>query len=495
METIPQLLKKRAYLTPNRTAYHFNNQEVSFMEVYEHSLALAEKLTSLDIKKGDYVAVLLRNHLDMVYILFGLQMIGASAVLLNSRLTANEIAWQLQDANVKLLVTEELLAPVFTELKGTKYILKQQLTKTGRTAFPKQEEIHLDAVCSVMYTSGTTGHPKGVLQTYENHWWSAIGSALNLGVNEGDRWICTVPLFHISGYSILMRGIIYGMTVILHEGFDEEKILDDMINKQATIISVVSTMVTRILDNLGSQTLPSTFRCMLVGGGPVPKSLLEECVEKHIPIYQTYGMTETASQVVTLSPEDSLKKLGSAGKPLLPVQLKIMIDEHTEARAMESGEILIKGPNVTLGYLNQPAVTSEKIQNGWLRTGDIGYLDEDGFLFVQDRRSDLIISGGENIYPAEIEGILLSHPEVADAGVIGVEESVWGQVPVAIVVRKHTSSLDTAALQDYCQRRLAKYKIPKRIAFTTELPRNASRKLMRHKLREWWKEHQPSAES
>jgi o-succinylbenzoate---CoA ligase len=495
MESIPHLLQKRAYLTPNRTAFYFNDQEVTFKEVYLHSLSIAEKFTTLGIKKGDYVAILLKNHLDMVYVLFGLQLTGASAVLLNIRLTSNEIAWQLKDANVKLLITEEKLAPIYSELEDTTYILKQQLSLINQTAFTRQEEIYLNDICSVMYTSGTTGNPKGVLQTYANHWWSAMGSALNLGLNEKDRWICTVPLFHISGYSILMRGIIYGMAVILHEGFDEAKIVNDIVNKKGSIISVVSTMVPRILEHLGNQTLPNTFRCMLVGGGPVPKSLLEACVEKHIPIYQTYGMTETASQVVTLTPEDSLIKLGSAGKPLFPVQLKIKNTESDEAKPMESGEIIIKAPNVTIGYLNQPGVTSEKIQNGWLHTGDIGYLDEDGFLYVQDRRSDLIISGGENIYPAEIEGILLSHPEVVDAGVIGIKDPVWGQVPVAIAVKKTNSLINSAGLQNFCQENLAKYKVPKKIVFTNALPRNAAKKLMRHKLRDWWKEHQSNDES
>jgi o-succinylbenzoate---CoA ligase len=198
-------------------------------------------------------------------------------------------------------------------------------------------------------------------------------------------------------------------------------------------------------------------------------------------------MTETASQVVTLSPEDSLTKLGSAGKPLFPVQLKIKNGQDTEAKPLESGEIFIKGPNVTIGYLNRPSVTNEKIQSGWLSTGDIGYLDKDGFLFVQDRRSDLIISGGENIYPAEIEGILQSHDQVLEAGVIGIEDLEWGQVPVAIVVKKAGTSLTREQLIDFSLGKLAKYKVPKKIVFIDELPRNAAKKLVRHKLRDWWK--------
>lgn len=491
--TIPNLITKRAYLTPNRVAFIYEEKEVTFSELYEEALVVAEKLTTLGVKRGDNVAVLLKNHIDTVYILFGLQLLGCPVVSLNNRLTSNEIQWQLDDSKSILLVTEEKFSSIYSVLNKPIF-LKTELFQQKRTIFPMIEETNLNEVCSIMYTSGTTGFPKGVLQTYGNHWWSATGSALNLGINEKDRWMCTVPLFHISGFSILMRGIIYGMTVLLYEGFDEDKIINDIIYKKATVISVVTTMVKRILDKLHNKSLPDSFRCMLVGGGPVSKPLLEACVEKNIPVYQTYGMTETASQVVTLTPEDSLLKLGSAGKPLFPVQLKIVTPTGGEAESGESGEILIKAPNVTIGYLNLLDETTNKMNNGWFSTGDIGYLDVDGFLFVLDRRSDLIISGGENIYPAEIEGVLQSHNQVADAGVIGVDDKVWGQVPIAFVVKKENDLITSKQLFEFCQQKLAKYKIPKQIIFMDELPRNAAKKIMRHKLREWWKEQQSDAD-
>jgi o-succinylbenzoate---CoA ligase len=488
METIPNLLAQRAYLTPNRVAFIFENQEVTFLELYEQARIVAEQLTTLGVKKGDHVGVLLRNHIEMVYILFGIQLLGGIAVFLNNRLTTSEIEFQIKDSNTTLLLTEEKYEQIFSELTGP-ITLKHELFKQKCTAIKLPEEINLNDICSIMYTSGTTGTPKGVLQTYGNHWWSATGSALNLGIYNSDRWICAVPLFHISGFSILMRSIIYGMTVILHESFDEEKVLNEIIHNRASIISVVSTMLIRLIEKIDAP-LPSTFRCALAGGGPLSKPLLQACVKKNIPVFQTYGMTETASQVVTLSPEDSLTKLGSAGKPLFPVQLKIKNSLDTEAKPLESGEIFIKGPNVTFGYLNRPEVTEEKIQNGWLSTGDIGYLDNEGFLFVQDRRSDLIISGGENIYPAEIEGILQSHNQVLEAGVIGIDDQVWGQVPVAVVVKKTGTLLTVEQLLDFCLGKLAKYKVPKKIVFIEELPRNAANKLVRHKLKSWWKETQ-----
>ncbi|MFD2446527.1 o-succinylbenzoate--CoA ligase [Bacillus sp. CGMCC 1.16607] len=486
-ELIPNLLKKRAYLTPNRVAFIFEEQEVTFLELYEQSQSVAEKMTTIGIKNKDNIGLMLTNHIETIYILFALQLIGCRAILLNNRLTPFEISYQLTDSNAQVLLTEEKYSAIFSELSNEcPVVLKNELFNQYTTPFNIEEETCLDEICSIMYTSGTTGNPKGVLQTYGNHWWSATGSAFNLGLNEQDRWICAVPLFHISGYSILIRGVIYGMTVLLHEGFDEEKIIEDIVGGRASIVSVVTTMLSRLLNQLQDKSLPSTFRCMLAGGGPVPKPLLEACVEKNIPVYQTYGMTETASQVVTLAPEDSLIKLGSAGKPLFPVQLKIVTPKGREAKPLEAGEITLKGPNITAGYLNRPTETLEKIKNGWLYTGDIGYLDEDGFLYVLDRRSDLIISGGENIYPAEIEGILLSHDQIIDAGVIGVPDETWGQVPVAVIVPK--GEVSEHQLLTFCQQRLAKYKVPKKFIFKDELPRNAAKKLMRHKLKEWWEE-------
>jgi o-succinylbenzoate---CoA ligase len=212
--------------------------------------------------------------------------------------------------------------------------------------------------------------------------------------------------------------------------------------------------------------------------------LLEKCKDKQIPVYQTYGMTETSSQIVTLSPEYSFSKLGSAGKTLFPSQLIIINSNGMQAKPGIAGEIVVKGPNVTRGYLNREDETLKKISEGWLSTGDIGYLDEEGFLYVLDRRSDLIISGGENIYPAEIEGVLASHPDISDAGVIGMKDEVWGEVPAAFVVSKTQSPLTEDEIVHFCLQKLAKYKVPKKIYFIKEIPRNASKKILRRKLRE-----------
>jgi o-succinylbenzoate---CoA ligase len=481
MQMMPNWLKKRAFLTPSRSAIVFNGQSTTFAELYEQAYDIAGKLAFSGVKKGQFTGLLLRNHLDSAVILLALQLLGVRAVILNNRLTAEEIVWQLKDSKADFLISEEFFQEMTGKIKDSleklPLLLKEQI---GETPFEKPsilEEIDLDEICTIMYTSGTTGHPKGVIQTYGNHWWSATGSALNLGLHDDDCWLCMVPLFHISGYSILMKSMIYGMKIVLHEKFDEKIAIADIQKERVTIMSVVSTTLTRILEQLQEDKLPDYFRCMLLGGGPASLPLLEECVSKDIPVFQTYGMTETSSQIVTLSPEDSIRKLGSAGKPLFPSQIKIIQNEMTEASTQKSGEIVVKGPNVTIGYLNQQG----ELKDGWLHTGDIGYFDEEGFLFVLDRRSDLIISGGENIYPAEIEGVLNSHPAIRESGVIGRKDGQWGEIPVAFIVKNN--SITEEGIISFCLEKLAKYKIPKEIHFISEIPRNASKKILRRKLR------------
>ncbi|NCC32496.1 MAG: o-succinylbenzoate--CoA ligase, partial [Chloroflexia bacterium] len=298
-----------------------------------------------------------------------------------------------------------------------------------------------------------------------------------LGLHEADRWLAVLPLFHVGGLSILMRGAIYGMPVVLHERFEPTAVLASLVEERVTLVSLVAVMLQRLLDHDQAGVLPASVRCVLLGGGPAPRPLLEACAARDLPVAQTYGMTETASQVATLAPADALRKLGSAGQPLLPMELRV------EAPTGEVGEICVRGPMVTPGYYNRPDATAEALRDGWLHTGDLGYLDDEGYLYVVDRRSDLIISGGENIYPAEVEATLLAHPAVAEVGVVGEPDATWGEVPVAFVVAREGSTPEVNALLAHCRERLAGYKIPRRITFVNELPRTAAGKLRRNLLR------------
>ena len=479
---LPNWLKKRAELTPNRPAIEFEGLTYSFADLDHLVEKMAGKLAAKGLKAGDTSAILLRNHIDSVVCIHALFYLGVKIVMLNSKLSAPELVWQLQDSEAKFLFSEacfaEKIAKIRQEASATNTYIKEELTevKTPTTLM----NFNLNDVATIMYTSGTTGKPKGVLQTFGNHWWSAMGSVINLGLTENDSWYCAVPIFHISGLSILMRNVIYGMKVVLVEKFDEVEANRNITENGVTIISVVTAMVNRMVAVLGDNNYPDHFRCMLLGGGPAPIHLLEQCKQKGIPVFQSYGMTETSSQIVTLAPEYSLEKIGSAGKALFPSQLRIEVDGR-QAAANEAGEIVVFGPNVTKGYWNRLDATEQSIQAGWLHTGDIGYLDEEGFLYVLDRRSDLIISGGENVYPAEIESVLSSHPAVFEAGVRGVDDEKWGQVPLAFVVLNE--EVTEQQLLAYCRDHLASYKIPREIVFCPELPRNGANKLLRRELK------------
>lgn len=486
-EKLPNWLKKRAELTPDRVAVEFENKIYTFGELDERAEQTARKLASKGLTQGDVCSLLMRNHIDSVIMIHALFYLGVTAVMLNNRLTPKELIWQITDSESKWFISEEhftdKLEEITKDLPHTALLRKEEIQSLANMddSYTKREFV-LQDVATIMYTSGTSGKPKGVLQTFGNHWWSAMGSVLNLGLTEEDCWFCGVPIFHISGLSILMRSVIYGMKVILVEKFDEQEANAMIRQKGVTIISVVAAMLNRMLLELREERYPDHFRCMLLGGGPAPAHMLEECKRKEIPVYQTYGMTETSSQIVTLAPEYSLKKIGSAGKPLFPSQLKIEVDGRV-ALPDEPGEIVVSGPNVTKGYLNREEETKKAVKNGWLYTGDIGYLDSEGFLFVMDRRSDLIISGGENIYPAEIESVISQHPAVFEAGVTSKADDHWGQVPVAFVVTHHHEQISETELISYCKEHLAAYKVPREVIFCESLPRNSSNKLMRRELK------------
>ncbi|EEM03503.1 2-succinylbenzoate--CoA ligase [Bacillus pseudomycoides] len=475
METMPNWLMQRSFLTPERTAIETKEEKITFLELHEKVGSICEHLSYLQIEKGQKVAVLMKNGTQMITVIHALSYIGAVAVLLNTRLSREELLWQMDDAEVVCLVTDQ----EFETEQVLVYAFEEVVNGPKKTAVV-QEEFSLEESMTIIYTSGTTGKPKGVILTYGNHWASAVGSSLNLGLRDDDCWLACMPMFHVGGLSLLMKNIMYGMRILLVPKYDPDFIHEAIKTRGITIISVVSKMLMDLLERLGKETYPSSLRCMLLGGGPAPKPLLETCVTKGIPVYQTYGMTETSSQICTLSADYMLTKVGSAGKPLFSCQLRIEKDGEVVPPNVE-GEIVVKGPNVTHGYFKREDATRETIIDGWLHTGDLGYLDEEGFLYVLDRRSDLIISGGENIYPAQIEEVLLANPKVAEAGVVGKADEQWGQVPAAFIVK--AADITEEELIKFCEEKLARYKVPREVHFLLELPRNASKKLLRRELR------------
>ncbi len=503
-ETIlPNWLARCAGNTPDRLAVKQGAVQWNFAELHRQAQRLARQLASLAVLEGTRVALLAANSAASVACIHALPLLGAVLVPLNTRLTFEELCWQIRDVRADVLLSDEgfaetaaRIAEALPQVRRATLTLDQQqqvasLDGLPETQTPLQETIRLSAMQAIMYTSGTTGQPKGAIITYGMQWWNAIGSALNLGHDPQDCWLACLPLFHIGGLSILMRSAIYGISVILHEKFDALAVNRAIVEDRVTIISVVATMLQRMLDALdankpavaeSASRYPAHLRCVLLGGGPAPRSLLEDCARRAIPVVQTYGLTESCSQAVTLSPADALRKLGAAGRPLLPVQLRIA-QNGQPVPADEPGEIQLRGPTITPGYLGRPDATVRSFQDGWFATGDIGLLDTEGYLYVLDRRDDLIISGGENIYPAEIENVLQAHPSVAEAGVCGQPDPQWGQVPVAFVHLREGHTANIEELLAFVAQRLARYKLPKHLILTGPLPRNASGKLLRRMLR------------
>ncbi|MBA2393208.1 MAG: o-succinylbenzoate--CoA ligase [Ktedonobacteraceae bacterium] len=493
---LPNWLIRSSENFPQHLAVRYKDVRWTFATLEQQVTRLAHQMAMLGVRTGSRVALLATNGLPYITCVHALTRLGAILVPLNTRLTLDELCWQLQDVSATLLVSDAQhvassleIQQVLPHLAHTTLLTSSDNTDVflhdvDEIAVPLQPLIDLNATQAIMYTSGTTGYPKGVLITYGMQWWNAIGSALNLGHRPEDCWLACMPFFHIGGLSILMRSVIYGISIIVQEKFDPIAVNKAIREEQVTIISVVATMLQRMLANLDQEQAhyPGTLRCVLLGGGPAPRPLLENCARREIPVAQSYGLTEACSQAVTLAPADSLRKLGSAGRPLLPVQLRIM-SENRPAQPEEPGTIYLKGPTITPGYADRPEATRSAFRDGWFSTGDIGYLDGDGYLYVLDRRNDLIISGGENVYPAEIESVLTGYPDVEEAGVCGQDDPQWGQVPVAFI-RLHPGSTTTAEdILEYADQHLARYKLPHEIYFVDALPRNSAGKLLRRELR------------
>ncbi len=475
---MPDWLGRRAADLPHRLALAVGSERLSFGELDRCASRAARQLAGLGVREGSRVALLLRNGAPFVILTHALARLGAIMVPLNTRLAPPELAWQLQDSRAAVLVYDDALASqaaVATSLEATPVSLSV-LEASVETNVPLRDRIDPSAVQGLIYTSATSGRPKGVLLTYGNHWWNAIGSALNLGVHRGDCWLAALPLYHVGGLAILWRSAIYGIPVIVHESFGPDAVNREIDRGQVTLISVVSTMLQRMLDARGVRPWPSSLRCILLGGGPAPRALLERCVRLGVPVATTYGLTEAASQVATLPPEDFSGRLGSAGKALFPAELRVW------AAPGEVGEILVRGPSVMKGYADRPEETALAVRDGWLHTGDLGYLDAEGYLYVVERRDDLIISGGENVYPTEIENVLREHPAVEDAGVIGLPDPEWGQLVGAAVRLRPGARLTEDDVRAFCAGRLARFKVPRRMWFVDDLPRSAGGKVLRREI-------------
>src|SRR6266516_71838 len=435
-------LAQRSQRCPDRTALVADGSEVTYVELEAESTWVARRLAAQGVRRDSIVSLTMRPGREQVVLIHALMKLGAVLLPLNPRLTE-----------------EERTAVIAVEEPAVDLGDPGQLTQT-EADLPLLGEHDMDDVACHVLTSGSGGVPHAVGLTYGNFLWSAVGSGFNIGVQPEDRWLCCLPLSHVSGLGIVMRSVIYGTTAVLHDGFDAERVAAALAEDRITVVSLVTTMLSRLLEAGADLSGP---RAILVGGGPVPEEPLQEALARGATVVQTYGLTEACSQVTTLAPGEARRKLGSAGRPLLTTHLRI-----------EDGEILVQGPTVAPGLADG---------DGWLHTGDLGRIDEEGFLYVEDRIDDMIVTGGENIVPAEVEKVLLLHPEVADAAVVGREDPEWQQAVTAIVVLKDGSAATPDELRRHCAEALAGFKVPKRVELASALPRTPSGKLMRRALR------------
>ncbi len=434
-------LAQRAQTCPDRTALVCEGRSLDYDELEREASVAARRLAARGVRRGATVALELPAGVEHVVLLHALMKLGAVACPLDSRLVEAERRAELERADAVLVVSSPEDA-------------------AGHEAdMPLLGEHDLDSLYSRILTSGASGAPRPVGLTYGNHLWSAVGSAFNLGVRPDDRWLCCLPLSHVSGLSIVLRSVVYGTCAVVHDGFDTDRVAQSLEGDGITLVSLVATALRRLLEAGAAVSAP---RAILVGGGPVPEEVLEEATGRGATVVQTYGLTEAASQVTTLAPEDAVRKLGSAGRPLLTTHLRIQDDE-----------ILVQGPTVA------PGCTDE---DGWLHTGDLGWIDDEGFLYVEDRLGDVIISGGENVMPAEVEEVLLRHPEVVDAAVVGRADAEWQESVTAVIVLRNGADASPEELRRHCAGELAPFKVPKHVEFADELPRTLSGKLLRREL-------------
>jgi len=436
-------LAQRAETCPDRLAIRGDGTDLTYAELELEAASTARRLAAHGVRRDAVVALALDPGPEYVAVLHGLMKLGAVAHPLNTRLAEIERAAALERAEPALILDSPL-----------------ELTAT-EADMPLLGEHDLEALHCRLETSGTSGRARPIGLTYGNFLWSAVGSAFNLGVDPADRWLCCLPLYHVAGLSILMRSVVYGTGAVIHDGFDPDRVAASLDQDGVTLVSLVTTQLVRLLEAGVDLSGP---RALVVGGGPVPVDVIEEASGRGATVVQTYGMTETCSQVTTLAPSEARTRAGSAGRPLLTTHLRI-----------QDGEILVQGPTVAPGTADE---------DGWLHTGDLGRIDDDGFLYVEDRLGDLIVTGGENVLPAEIEEVLLRHPDVADAAVIGRPDERWQEAVTAVVVVHDGAESDAGRLREHCAAGLAGFKVPKRFEFVSALPRTASGKLLRRELRE-----------
>ncbi len=499
-------LTKRAHLNPTLESYVDGDSgaRYTYRELNARSNRTAHMLKSLGIGKGDRVALLMMNSVEFVESFFALAKIGAVAVPLNWRLVPAELSFILTDSGS----TSILFGTEFSEQTGELHaggsestLLERWIHVGDSAALPDYAldygELHAaasdaepdaeasdDDLLYIMYTSGTTGLPKGAVHTHMTAIWACITMAATSEVRFKDRTMVALPLYHVGALTPITGAIYGGHTFIVLRAFDPEVTWRLAQEEKITTMLLVPAMLNFMLQVPNKEKYDmSSVRWIMSGASPVPVSLIEAYEKLDIEIHQVYGLTETCGPACLISPDDALRKAGSTGKAFFHTDVRVVNQEGKDVKPEEPGEVIIRGLHLMKEYWNRPEATAETIVDGWLYSGDVATMDEDGFIYIQDRTKDMVISGGENVYPAEIENIILTHPDVVEVAVIGQPSEKWGESPIAVVVRS-SDTLNEGDVLLHCKGKLAPFKTPKGVEFVEEIPRNLTGKVLKRVLRE-----------
>jgi fatty-acyl-CoA synthase len=470
-------------MSPHRVAVVHDGREWTFAEVYDRATRMAHVLAAHGVSHGDRVAYLGPNHPAFLETLFATGLLGAVFVPLNTRLVAPELEYILRDSGAAVLVHASL--PVLHDLRDVPAPLALDgLDLSAAPADPLDVAVGDDEVCMIMYTSGTTGRPKGAMLTHANIAWNSVNLLLDIDLTSAEVTLVNAPMFHVGALNMtVLPTFLKGGRVVLMSAFDPDATLALIERHGVTYTFGVPAQYQMLARSPGWDTADlSSLRSVSCGGAPVPASLIETYQRRGLTFLQGYGLSEAGPGVLYLRADDSARKVGSAGTSVFFGDVRVVRADGSAVDAGEPGEILAQGPNVMAGYWGLPDATAEVLSpDGWLRTGDIAVLDDEGFAYIRDRVKDLIISGGENIYPAEVEDALFAHPAVAECAVVGVPDEKWGEVGRAFVVRNGDASAEE--LLDFLHGRIARYKVPKSVVFLDSLPRTGSGKVLKKRLR------------
>jgi fatty-acyl-CoA synthase len=461
----------------------------TYAELEQRVISRASGLRERGVRRGDRVAVVGLNSVGYLETLFAISWVGAVAVPVNFRLSATEIGFILDDAHPVVLVHDATFATLAkaateaAELATPRLVEDVTLPSHGE---PAAETVGADEVAMLMYTSGTTGRPKGAMLTHGNLEWNAVNMlTAGEGLRPTDTTLAVAPLFHIGGLALFTLPLLYaGGTVVVAGGFDPRQVLEVIVREKVTVHFMVPAMWAAMsqVPDFDSYDL-SQLRYLLCGGAPCPVTVIEFYERKGLTFVEGFGMTELAPAALVLESAFVRSHAGSVGRPFLHVEVRIVDERDEDVAPGEVGELVLRGPNVFAGYWGLPEATAEAMRGGWFHSGDLARQDAEGFVTLVDRKKDMIISGGENVYPIEVEQILHRHPGVADVAVIGAPDHRWGETIVAVIVPAPDAAIDGDQIITYCRERIAHFKCPRRVEVVDELPRNATGKLLKRELR------------